>query len=267
MSHAWTGIRAPMYAQCRAMEQQTLVSISVDSHHPASLVAQLLSDMVAYFTLPVEVILTLNVPEELPFDVATFRFPIRVVSNTQPKGFGANHNAAHVLANGEYFCVMNPDIRFAQDPLPTLIESLREKSIGVTGPLIVNPTGGVEDSARKFPTPVQIIKKALFGASGPEYIPGTEPLYPDWIAGMFMVFRTAVFRDVGGFDEGYFLYYEDVDLCWRLRQRDYGVLLISSAMALHDARRQSHRNIRYMAWHLSSMLRFFWKRASSARRG
>lgn len=243
------------------MKQQPVVSISIVSHQQGALVAALLADIAAHCAWPLEVILTLNLPETLPFDAGSFSFPVRVVNNTTPKGFGANHNAAFGLAGAAHFCVLNPDIRVDHDAWSPLLALLADRSIGVAGPLIVSPGGSVEDSARRFPTPTGILRKALFGSSGPEYAAGDEPLYPDWIAGMFMVFRSETFRAAGGFDEGYFLYYEDVDLCWRLKGRQLRAAQLPAARAVHDARRTSHRRLRYLLWHARSMLRFFVKRA------
>jgi GT2 family glycosyltransferase len=243
------------------MKQQPVVSISIVSHQQGALVAALLSDIATHCAMPLEVILTLNKPETLPFDVASFPFSVKVLSNTTAKGFGANHNAAFSLAGAAHFCVLNPDIRFARDPLPALIALLADKTVGVAGPLIVNPAGGVEDSARRFPTPKDIIKKAWSGSPGPDYDMRGALLYPDWIAGMFMMFRSETFRATRGFDEGYFLYYEDVDLCWRLQRRQLRAALLPTTCAVHDARRASHRNLRYLLWHGRSMLRFFAKRA------
>lgn len=239
------------------MKPLPAVSISIVSHQQGALVAALLPDIAAHCTLPVEVILTLNVPENLPFDPASYPFPVKVVHNVSPKGFGANHNAAFELAGAAHFCVMNPDIRISEEVFSPLIELLEDKSVGVAGPLIVSPAGGIEDSARKFPTPMRILRKVLSGSPVPDYVAGNDPLYPDWIAGMFMVFRSTVFREMGGFDEGYFLYYEDVDLCWRLRNRQWRVALLPTVCATHDARRESRRNFGFLKWHLASMLRFF----------
>jgi GT2 family glycosyltransferase len=93
------------------------------------------------------------------------------------------------------------------------------------------------------------------------------PFSPDWIAGMFMLFRSELFREVGGFDERYFLYYEDVDLCFRLRQHGYEVILVPDARAVHFAQRQSHRNLRYLLWHVRSLVRFLLLRGCFSRKG
>ena len=78
---------------------------------------------------------------------------------------------------------------------------------------------------------------------------------------MFMLFRSSTFAEIGGFDAAYRLYYEDVDLCARLRLKGYDVRLAPKAIVTHLARRSSHRNPRYAVWHLRSMLRFFTSRS------
>lgn len=243
------------------MKQQPVISISIVSHQQGALVAALLPDIAAHCAMPLEVILTLNKPETLPFDATSFPFPVKVVNNATPKGFGANHNAAFALAGAAFYCVLNPDIRIGHDPWLPLIALLADETVGVVGPLIINRAGSIEDSARRFPTPAGILKKAWAGSPSLEYCTGATVFYPDWIAGMFMVFRAETFRAAGGFDEGYFLYYEDVDLCWRLQRRQLRTALLPAVRAIHDARRSSHRNLRYLLWHGKSMLRFFAKRA------
>ena len=233
------------------------VSISVVSHGHARLIASLLADIAAHVRTPIEVILTLNLPETLPFEPARFALPFHIVENAVPKGFAANQNAAFHLSRGGFFCALNPDIRIERDPFPDLLKCLRDRSVGVAAPLIRNPEGTIEDSARRFPTPSSILRKAFLHRAGVDYPIKDETLYPDWVAGMFMVFPREVFEALGGFDERYFLYYEDVNLCARLVLAGKRVALCPSAFAVHDARRQSLRSVRYMRRHLSSMMRYF----------
>jgi N-acetylglucosaminyl-diphospho-decaprenol L-rhamnosyltransferase len=206
------------------------------------------------------VLLTVNVEEALSFDSTSFTFPLRIMRNAKAKGFGANHNAAFAYAEGGYFCVLNPDIRMNANPFPFLIGALADEKVGVAAPRIVNPSGKTEDSARRFPTLWVIARKALSGAQYHDYEFTNAPLRPEWVAGMFMLFRAAVFREIGGFDERYFLYYEDVDLCKRLRSRGYDALLVPSVEVIHDARRESRRSLRHLRWHLASLIRFLLTR-------
>jgi N-acetylglucosaminyl-diphospho-decaprenol L-rhamnosyltransferase len=204
--------------------------------------------------------LTLNLPEALPFNAGDFSFPVIVQVNPLPKGFSANHNQAFRKLSGQIFCVMNPDIRLNNDPFPALIACLQDSSIGVSAPLVVNEYGAAEDSARRFPTPFKILCKAIGKCKGSDYIVKDEVVFPDWVGGMFMLFHHAIFAQLGGFDQCYFLYYEDVNLCARLRLKGYKVALCPDAKVVHLARRDSRRHLKYLKWHLTSMARYFFSR-------
>jgi GT2 family glycosyltransferase len=77
------------------------------------------------------------------------------------------------------------------------------------------------------------------------------------MAGMFMLFRSELYRAVKGFNEAYFLYYEDADLCRRLHRAGKSVIYNPKAEIIHDARRASHTNPRLAFHHISSALRYF----------
>lgn len=247
---------------------QDRVCVSVVSHLQARLVKRLLDDLAAHCRDAVEVVLTLNLEEPLAFEVGDFGYPIELVRNRTVRGFGANHNAAFRLCHGRTFCVLNPDIRLAADPFPALIEELERHrtGTGVVAPRIVDPVGRTEDNARRFPTPSGLVAKALGRAGALDYEIGSSPFSPDWVAGMFMLFRHDAFRAVAGFDERYFLYYEDVDICARLRAADYDVRLVPGVSAVHDARRASRSHWQHRAWHLQSVLRYLLTTGRSARR-
>ena len=239
-----------------------MISISVVSHAQLHLIHLLLRDIKQHCAADcLEVILTLNLAEELPFNVQDYSFVVKIITNPVPKGFAANHNAAFKQAQGEFFCVINPDIHLSGDPFPVLKQALLEQDVGVVAPLILNENGKVEDSARKFPTPYSLLGKALGLKNKVDYHKVDQPFYPDWVGGMFMLFRSDVFKEVSGFDERYFLYYEDVDLCARLTLRGYRTLVCPQVSVVHEAQRASHRNLQYLGWHLSSMARFFMSRA------
>ncbi len=237
-----------------------VLSISVISHNQRDLVSGLLADLDRFTGQPFEVILTVNLPEDRIASPGEFSFPLQVIVNRHPKGFGENHNTAFSHAKGEFFCILNPDIRIPDNPFPQLLDRFREKTVGAVAPLIVSPEGKTENSARRFPTFFSILRKVMQQKEGLDYRTGKAALSPDWVAGMFVVFRETAFRSVAGFDEAYFLYYEDVDVCARLRRQGWEIVIDPSVSAVHDARRESHRNFRYMKWHLQSMMRFLLRR-------
>jgi GT2 family glycosyltransferase len=238
-----------------------MISVSIVSHRQGHLVRQILRDLSRVLqAAPAEVFLTLNVAEDLPFGAADFEMPLTVIRNPRPRGFGANHNAAFRKAAGEWFCVMNPDIRIAQDPFPVLVEEISARAGAVIAPAVLSMDGRLEDSIRHFPTPLSLARK-LAGMDDGRY-PfqlGDETFAADWVAGMCMFFRSESFASVGGFDEEFFLYYEDVELCWRLGWAGQPVLACPKAQVLHDARRASRRDLRHMRWHARSMMRYLRK--------
>lgn len=236
----------------------SLVSVSIVSHGQANLVLELLKDLDQWCANEnLEVLLVLNTPEVLPFKLSDFLYSIKIIKNEMPKGFAENHNAAFAQSAGDFFCVLNPDIRLGQSLFSPLLPMLDDHSVGLIAPLVVSPEGSVEDSARTFPTPLTILCKVLGGCLGSSYVIDRLPVFPDWVGGMAMLFPRTVFQEIGGFDQRYFLYYEDVDLCARLRLRGYQVMLSPQVCVTHHAQRTSRRKLRYLSWHLRSMLRFF----------
>lgn len=238
-----------------------MISISVVSHAQGGLVHMLLSDLAGISReTNFEVILTKNIPEQLPFAIDAYPFSVRLIENQAPKGFGANHNQAFISASGTYFCVMNPDIRLTENPFPKLLPTLGNENVGIVAPQVVGTNGAVEDSVRRFPTPLGLIAK-LFGLNDGRYsVPRNgKPYWADWVGGMFMLFRSDIYRLLNGFDESYFLYYEDVDICTRMWKMGWQVVANPKVLVTHDARRTSRHDVRYIMWHIESMARYFIK--------
>jgi GT2 family glycosyltransferase len=240
------------------------ITLSVVSHGQNALVNQLLGDIRKFCADRVALVLTENIPDATPLATSGLGCPVERIANNGIKGFGANHNAAFARCRTPYFCVVNPDIRLPVDPFPVLAAALGNEQIGVVGPLVRSPAGSVEDSARRFPTVVSLLKKIFVERRQPDYPVDCGPQEVDWVAGMFMLFRSDAYRAMGGFDEAYFLYYEDVDLCRRLHAAGRTVHYVPAAEVVHDAQRASRRNPQLALHHLSSALRFLSRRRRSA---
>ena len=251
------GVMKPK-SKAPATKNSRSVTISIVSHQQMDLVASLLLDLAKKCEkTKLKVILTLNVPEDISITLDQLPYPILLLKNIVPRGFGENHNRAFRRSKTNFFCVINPDIRIDSDIFPTLMEGLNDLSCGVIAPLIVDGKNSIEDSARKFPTPFKILCKATGRCRGSDYQVGINSLKPDWVGGMFMMFRRDTYAKLGGFDQKFYLYYEDVDLCARIRLMGLQVVMNPNVRATHLARRSSHSSVVYSLMHIRSMGRFF----------
>jgi N-acetylglucosaminyl-diphospho-decaprenol L-rhamnosyltransferase len=242
-------------------------TISIVSHGHRNFVFSVLTDLANLNRNDIDVVVTWNLKAEQPshFENA---YPFRIISlvNDLPKGFAANHNAAFQHCSGKNFVVLNPDISIPVDPFPEILEVLEKYTRCICAPTIVNSQLAVEDSARSFPSPYSLTKKAFVKLLRlqplSEAIPEKDGLMnPDWIAGMFMVIPAPIYQKLGGLEERYHLYYEDVDFCARARLAHIEIYVIKHVAVIHHAQRTSHTNWRFFKWHLTSAARFFLSRA------
>ena len=234
--------------------------VSIVSHRQGAILEPLMHDLARLRHPGLEITLTLNEREALPFSPGGLGLRVNLVQNEAPKGFGANHNAAFAHLGGDYFCVANPDLRLPANPFPALVARLADARTGVAAPLVESPYGSVEDSARRFPTTRSLLLKGLRKVTrrSPllDYGVPAQSFDADWVAGMFMLFRTETFARLGGFDERYHMYYEDVELCARARLAGLRVVVEPAARVVHAARRASHRRLRHAWWHGRSLARW-----------
>lgn len=241
------------------MSLRASASWSIVSHGQGPLIASLLDDLYRHELIDPdrdEVILTLNAPEDESFVEAARGLPLTVLRNAQRRGFGANHNAAFAVSQADVFLVVNPDIRLPRfDPTP-MFDALGRADVGLWAPRVLSPEGNTEDSARRFPTVARLGRRVLLRQRAADYGVSERPVVVDWVAGMFMALRRQTYAEVGGFDERYFMYMEDADLCRRVGRSGRRVLYDPQTSVVHDARRASRRSVQHLRWHLRSAIRF-----------
>lgn len=245
------------------MADPVTLSLSIVSHGQGRLVTSLLEDIRRspwHDNLSFEVIVTLNIPEDEGWLERQFPFPLAIIRNDRPKGFGANHNAAFRHARGTLFAVVNPDIRLADFRITDLTMALEQHNAGVSGPLVKAPDGTVEDSARRFPSILRLLRRKLQTKHTPDYRQAADPVPVDWLAGMFLLFPSIAYRAIGGFDERYFMYLEDTEICRRIGRHGRTVLWVTSTAVIHDASRASRRSVQHLRWHIRSLLRYLFAR-------
>jgi hypothetical protein len=129
--------------------------------------------------------------------------------------------------------VLNPDIRFDSDVLAPLLAQAAPDA-GLLTPRILEPGKAGPEPHRALLTPLEIV-----GRNKPGYV---RPPVPAWIPGLFMLFRSEAYRRIGGFDERFFMYGEDFDICARTRLAGWKLQVGEDLLARHDAQRASHRS-------------------------
>lgn len=256
---------------CQLSETFTL---SIVSHGHGEMLHALLDDIAAFEdAADYELIVTLNLASEVldPHRWPTLR--IRIIRNDSPKGFGTNHNQAFEQCTCSWFVVLNPDLRMPANPLPALMERARAlKDIGAVTPSVVNEAGQIEDHVRRNLTPWALWRR--YRGHRKEHVDTSQPASRTngfyWLAGMFLAFPAHAYREVGGFDERFFLYCEDYDICARLVLGGKQLLKVEDARVIHAAQRDSHRSSRHLRWHLQSLAKVwtsgaYWRLLISSR--
>ena len=237
-----------------------LISLSVVSHGNAKQISHLLASFQKQEqpTTRFQLIITDNLNNDLPnFDPAPWA-SLYILRNDQQLGFAQNHNNAFKISEGSYFAILNPDLIFERPVFEQLITSLHKHQADVIAPKIVDENGTAQDSFRAMPSPFEIIRRRLPGYKFSPYQPDHAGLiHPDWIAGMFWLMKADVYLHLGGMDEKYRLYFEDVDFCTRARLKGMKLLVDPQIQVRHDAQRSSRRKLYYLFLHTQSALRFF----------
>jgi len=194
-----------------------------------------------------EIIVVDNASADGSAAAAAEAFPdVRLVANSQNRGFGPACNQAFALAGADVFVLLNPDAAPLPGSVALFLDVMaRRPEVGVIGGEIRNAAGGLEPSARTFPTPLikfltlsglsnRFPDSRFFGQGDRTYADLSKEQATDWVPGTFFAIRRSMIDAVGGFDERFFLYYEETDLCRRARQAGWIVLFVPGAGVIHE---------------------------------
>ncbi|HZF85850.1 MAG TPA: glycosyltransferase family 2 protein, partial [Burkholderiaceae bacterium] len=202
-----------------------------------------------------KVVLTVNIPEADLLTGRRWSFPVERIDNARPMGFGANNNQAFRRCATPWFLVLNPDIRFDRDVLAPLLAQARPDA-GLLTPRILEPGKAAPEQHRRVLTPLEILRRRRPGYA--------IPAVPAWVPGLFMLFRAEAYAAVRGFDERFFMYGEDFDICARLALAGWKLQVGEDLLAHHEAQRASRTSRRHLYWHVTSLLKVwtsaaFWR--------
>lgn len=207
-----------------------------------------------------------------PLQHELFAHPrVKYVFTGRNLGFGAAHNRALALVAGQSdaHLLLNPDVRFGAEVLPALARCLaNDASIGAVMPRIAYPNGDLQRLCKLLPTPVDLILRRFIPVAAlRERINRRYELHElsqscrseiPCLSGCFLLVRTTLLQRLGGFDERYFMYLEDVDLMRRIG--DLARTIYEPAVTVtHAYAKGSYRNRRLLGYHLKSAIQYFNK--------
>ena len=199
---------------------------------------------------------------------------IKYIFNNSNRGFGAGHNIVlKKLINGneksEFHLMINADVFFEENTIEKIIDYMRKNSdIGQIGPKIYESNGEINKSCKLLPTPLNLIFRRFFPiksiAEKMDY--NYEMKWYDYkstievpiLSGCFIFVRTDILKDIGGFDERYFMYMEDYDLCRRIGKK-YKVVIYPEVKIIHEHEKASYKSRKMMIIHIKSAIKYFNK--------
>jgi GT2 family glycosyltransferase len=183
-----------------------------------------------------EIVVLDNASEDGSTDAVRERFPdVRVIAQDFRAGFGANHNTVIRATDGRYVYVLNEDTTADDWGFERMARYLDEHPrVAALGPRIVYPNGRHQASAWRFPTPAaSLLGLPTLGRVGITQSRGSEPRAVDWVMGAALLLRREALEEVGLFDEGFFIYSEEVDLQLRLRRAGWEVHYFPGVTVVH----------------------------------
>lgn len=191
------------------------------------------------------------------------------IKATKNGGFGYGHNLAinEYAHLSEYFLICNPDIDFKSEQLKKLHDVAQRSQAGLFSPRIIYPDGSNQFGQRLLPTPLNLfarrfLPKLISNNLDDKYllrnITFNEPVLIPNISGSFMLFKSECLLELGGFDERYFMYMEDIDLSRRCAVT-FGSLYVPSTYIIHEHQQASYKDKILLKAHIISAVRYFNK--------
>ncbi|HZO87533.1 MAG TPA: glycosyltransferase family 2 protein [Chthonomonadaceae bacterium] len=199
--------------------------------------------------LSMEVYLVDNVSTDGSREMVRARFPaVRLIGNERREGFGANHNKVLRVGRGRYFLVLNEDTVILDRAIEKLVAFAdRHPEAGIVGPKTFNPDGTLQDTCVRFPTLLRQLRHILFQRYADYCVLSYPPAIHDtaadveWLRGSCLLVRREALEQVGLLDERFFIFYEEVDWCYRMRQAGWRNLLCPEAHIIHIGKQTVQR--------------------------
>ncbi len=218
--------------------------------------------------IPSEIIVIDNDSKDNSCAMIQTKFPnVIVIENQNNIGFSKANNQAVKQAKGEFICILNPDTVVSEDTFHKAIKFAEGKSnLGIVGCRMINGSGQfLPESKRHVPT-IRIAFQKLMGFSKNYYattVPENSSCEVDVLTGAFMLMQRELYQSLEGFDEDFFMYGEDIDLCYRVQKSGYKNYYFSDSTIIHFKGESTLKNKTYFKWFYGAMQLFHDKHFKS----
>lgn len=210
-----------------------------------------------------EVIVVNNdVSERDRVEALSRRFGFRAVFLSENNGFGHAGNIGATNANGKILGFLNPDSVFDTGSLASLVRFFsNHQEVGIVGAGIVAHSGSIRErwSSGKPLTLLRLFRNKIGIFMGRKYWESNRPVSVGWVSGAALFIRKDVFRELSGFDERFFLYFEDMDLCVRAAASGFKTVLFPLLTFRHEGGKSFHSDIEKKRAYYESQDRYFDK--------
>ncbi|WP_078085552.1 glycosyltransferase [Microbulbifer mangrovi] len=189
-----------------------------------------------------------------------------LLRNTKPLGFGANNNKIYQFAKDslglcseDYFFCINPDVITTTEDIMMIANIMQSKNYSIAAPNLIKPDGTPDDNIRSFPKISDMALRYLLKSQRSNTMKSATQgdRTSDWASGAFLCFKSSLYTNVQGFDERYFMYYEDADICRRAGMAGHPTYYLPGVKAIHIGNRKSRGlPTRMLVHHIASALRF-----------
>jgi GT2 family glycosyltransferase len=189
---------------------------------------------------------------------------LKIVENDSNVGFAKGCNIGAKHAKGEYLLFLNSDtVLKSNDTLDKLLIHIQKEKVGIVGGMMVNPDNTYQRTFGSFYTLSHVAKMLFLGEKSEIATQDLKKVQKvDWVSGGFMMIRKSVFSEIKGFDERYFMYVEDVDLCYRVKKNGYDTVVDPSILITHVGHGSSNRT--FAVVHIYQGLAIFYKQHKSS---
>ena len=255
------------------------ISIVIVNYKVKEYIANLLNSLKkAQADFNLEIFVVDNDSQDNSVDYLRARYEdVIYIENKENVGFGVANNQAIMQARGEFTLIINPDTLVSEDTLEIMVNHMRHNlKCGASGCKILNPDGTfAPESKRSIPTINTAINKVLglntlfpkskvFGSYYLGWLDENESSHIEVLSGCFMFWRTELLKSLNGFDERFFMYGEDIDLCYRIQSTDYYIEYVPTTSIIHYKGESTRKgDLKYVRIFNKALFQFFDKHYSS----